>query len=165
MALHPEQLLTFAAVARSGSLTAAARERHLSQPSVSSQLKLLASSVGEPLLIRHRLGMRLTPAGEALLPHAQALGRALEGARLFAAELQGLQRGTLRVVASNTLAAHVLPRALAAFHARHPAVTLNIQTANTHGAVRALLAGETDLALIEGRRSPHRGHTGQRDRP
>lgn len=154
MALHPEQLLTFAAVARSGSLTAAARERHLSQPSVSSQLKLLASSVGEPLLVRHRLGMRLTPAGEALLPHAQALGRALEGARLFAAELQGLQRGTLRVVASNTLAAHVLPRALAAFHARHPAVTLNIQTANTHGAVRALLAGETDLALIEGPAQP-----------
>lgn len=154
MVLHAEHLLTFAAVARSGSLTAAARERHLSQPSVSTQLKLLAEAVGEPLFTRHRQGVRLTPAGEALLPHAQALQRALDGARQLAHDLQDLQRGRLRVVASNTLAAQVLPRALAAFHARHPAVTLDIQTGNTREAVRALLEGQADLALIEGPLQP-----------
>ncbi|EYB66827.1 transcriptional regulator, LysR family [Deinococcus phoenicis] len=157
MTLHAEPLLTFAAVARTGSLTAAARERHLSQPSVSTQLKRLADAVGEPLFFRHRQGVRLTPAGEALLPHAQALQRALGGARQLAHDLQDLQHGTLRVVASNTLAAQVLPRALAAFHARHPGVTLDIQTGNTREAVRALREGQADLALIEGPGQPFPG--------
>lgn len=154
MPVHAEHLLTFAAVARSGSLSAAAEELHLSQPSVSAQLKLLTSAVGEPLFTRHRYGVRLTPTGEALLPHAQGVWRALDGARHFVREVQGLGAGAVRVAASNTLAAHVLPRVLATFRAQHSSVRLDVQTGNTREALRRLLAGDCDLALVEGPLTP-----------
>ncbi|GAA5513818.1 HTH-type transcriptional activator CmpR [Deinococcus carri] len=149
MNVQPDALLSFAAVARLGSLTAAAQERNLSQPALSAQLKHLTAAVGEPLLVRHRLGMRLTPAGEALLPYALELSRALNGARGFASEHRGLQTGTLRLAASNTLAAYVLPAALRTFHQQYPGVRLQVSSGNSEEALQRLLAGETDIAFIE----------------
>ncbi|WP_424952505.1 LysR family transcriptional regulator [Deinococcus sp.] len=84
MAINPEHLLTFVRVAQLGTLSASAAELNLTQPAVSSQMKLLTQAVGEPLLARHRSGVRLTPAGEGLLPHAVAVLRALEGAKHYA---------------------------------------------------------------------------------
>ena len=79
MAINSDHLLTFIRVARLGNLSAAAEELHLTQPAVSNQIKLLTQAVGEPLLVRHRYGVRLTPAGEGLLPYAVATSRALVG--------------------------------------------------------------------------------------
>ena len=149
MNVQPEALLSFAAVARLGSLTAAAHERNLSQPALSAQLKHLTAAVGEPLLVRHRLGMHLTPAGEALLPHALELTRALSSARTFAREYQGLSTGTLRLAASNTVAAYILPRALQTFHQQFPGVQLRVSSGNSEAALLHLEASEVDIALIE----------------
>lgn len=149
MNVQPEALLSFAAVAKLGSVTAAAQERNLSQPALSAQLKHLTAAVGQPLLQRHRQGMRLTPAGEALLPHALELSRALAGARHFAAEYRGLQTGRLRVAASNTLAAYVLPAALQGFHQTYPGVQLQVSSGNSEEALWQLQNAEADLALIE----------------
>lgn len=149
MSVQAEALLSFAAVARLGSLTAAARERNLSQPALSAQLKHLTSAIGEPLLTRHRLGMHLTPAGEALLPHASDLARALASARHFAEEFRGLKTGTLRIAASNTLAAYLLPAALRDFHRQYPQVGLEVSSGNSDAALSRLWRGEADIALIE----------------
>lgn len=150
MNVQPEALLSFAAVARLGSVTAAAQERHLSQPALSAQLKHLTAAVGEPLLQRHRSGMRLTAAGEALLPHALELARALDGARQFAEGHRGLQTGHLRIAASNTLAAYILPAALQAFHQTYPGVQLQVRSSNSGEALSQLWGGDADLAMIEG---------------
>ncbi|GAA5504452.1 HTH-type transcriptional activator CmpR [Deinococcus xinjiangensis] len=149
MNVQPEALLSFAAVARLGSVTAAAKERNLSQPALSAQLKHLTAAVGEPLLLRHKQGMRLTPAGQALLPHAAALANALTGARQFAVDYQGLRAGSLRIAASNTLAAHVLPAALQDFHQAYPGVQLQVSSGNSEDALAQLQRDEADLALIE----------------
>lgn len=149
MTVQPDALLSFAAVARLGSLTAAAKERNLSQPALSAQLKHLTASVGEPLLTRHRLGMHLTPAGRALLPHALELTRALAGARTFAQEYRELQTGTLRLAASNTVAAYILPEMLRVFHQQYPGVELHVSSGNSEDALERLQSGEVDISLIE----------------
>ncbi|MBB5377308.1 DNA-binding transcriptional LysR family regulator [Deinococcus metalli] len=154
MALNPEHLLTFARVARLGSLSAAAGELNLTQPAVSSQLKLLAHAVGEPLFTRHRSGVTLTDAGSALLPHAQALSRVLDGARTVIQERRGLEAGLLRLAASSTIAAGLLPGLLATYHGRHPAVAFHIRQGNTQEVLAALQAGAVEIALIEGPGGP-----------
>lgn len=152
--LNPEHLLTFARVARLGSLSAAAEELYLTQPAVSHQLKLLTHAVGEPLFRRHRTGVHLTAAGEGLLPHAQALARALEGAQHYVQELRGLERGVLSVAASSTIAAALLPRVLTAFHSQYPEVTFQVRQGNTREVLDALQSGQVELALIEGPPGP-----------
>lgn len=154
MTLNPEHLLTFVRVARLGSLSAAAEELNLTQPAVSNQLKLLAHAVGEPLFHRHRTGVRLTAAGDGLLPHAQALTRALEGAQAHVRELRGLETGVLSVAASSTIAAALLPAVLTAFHTRHPGVKFQVRQGNTHEVLDALQEGQVELALIEGPPGP-----------
>lgn len=97
MNLNPGQLATFAKVAaEEGSFSGAAAALSLTQPAVSNQMNQLSRSLGEPLFTRHRLGVNLTPAGLQLLPHAQALLRALESAGTVASELRGLDTGTVR---------------------------------------------------------------------
>lgn len=150
MAIEAEQLMTFAAVAKHGSLTAAALERHRSQPAISAQLKRLTSAVGEPLYRRGRRGVELTEAGEALLPYAQALMRALEGARAWNRGMLSGRSGAIRVAASMTAAVYLLPRSLAEFHRLNPALELRLLTRNSLEALALLSRAEADLALVEG---------------
>lgn len=150
MAIEAEQLVTFAAVARHGSLSAAALERHRSQPAISGQLKRLTEAVGEPLYRRNRYGIELTEAGERLLPYAQALHRALEGARGWSRGLQGGQLGRLRIAASMTVAVYLLPQILADFHRLHPQLELQLLTRNSLDALALLQRGEAHLAVVEG---------------
>ncbi|WP_169311912.1 LysR substrate-binding domain-containing protein [Deinococcus maricopensis] len=152
MPVQPEHLLTLLRVADTGSLSAAATELNLSQPAVTQQLKLLERAVGEPLFTRHRAGVTLTRTGDGLLPFARALRRALDDARQYALDLRDLQAGDVRVAASTTLAAFVLPPALATFHARHPGVALHVTSGNSREVTQRLLDGACDLALIEGAR-------------
>lgn len=150
MALEAEQLITFAAVAKHGSLSAAALERHRSQPAISGQLKRLTEAVGEPLYRRNRYGIELTDAGEKLLPYAQALHRALEGARGWSRGLQGGQLGTIRIAASMTAAVYLLPRILADFHRSHPRLELQLLTRNSLDALALLQRSQAHVAVVEG---------------
>lgn len=150
MPLNPDHLLTFVQVARAGNLSVAAVGLHRTQPAVSSQIRLLTQAVGEPLLTRHRYGVRLTPAGEGLLPYAVAVARALEGAQRYSADLRGLELGLLNIAASSTIAATILPGVLAPYHARYPGVRLRIQQGNTQEVMALMLASSCELALIEG---------------
>ena len=150
VSLNPDHLLTFTRVAALGSLSAAATELNLTQPAVSAQMKLLTQAVGEPLLIRHRHGVTLTPAGAGLLPHARTLTRSLHAAQDYLNELRGLDSGTLNVAASSTIAAAILPGVLAAFHAAHPRVTIQVRQGNTREVLAALQAAQAEVALIEG---------------
>src|SRR2546428_8106807 len=73
MAMELDHVETFVAIVRRGGFTRAASALHLSQPAVSRRLDLLEREVGRPLFERTRGGARLTEAGRAFLPHAEAL--------------------------------------------------------------------------------------------
>lgn len=150
MIVEPDHLLAFARIAAEGSVTRAARSMHRSQPALSQQMARLREAVGDPLYRRTRHGISLTPAGEALLPHAEALSRALSGARALADSWRRLERGSLVLAASTTVAHWWLPERLARFTARYPALELGVLTRNSHDAITLLARGEAELAIVEG---------------
>ncbi len=150
MRLDPDHLIAFVRVAEAGSVSGAALVLHRSQPAVSAQMRALVGAVGEPLYLRHRHGVRLTPAGEALLPYARALVNAWEGARRLSEELGDMDRGSVRIAASMTVAVYLLPAHLAGFRRARPGVRLELLTRNSADALALLLAGGADLAIVEG---------------
>ena len=81
MVFSADQLAVFAAVVDHGTVTAAARELSVSQPAVSARLRSLQALAGRKLYMPTSRGIALTPAGEALLPHARAVARAMQRAR------------------------------------------------------------------------------------
>ncbi|NJP96749.1 LysR family transcriptional regulator [Nonomuraea sp. FMUSA5-5] len=140
-------LRVFREVAERGTLTAAATALGYTQSAVSRQIASLERAAGAALLERRHDGVRLTPAGRIVLRRAAAVVDQVDaGAR----ELAGLpgEPGTVRLGWFASAGAHVVPRALAALRAEHPAITVNTREGLTPVLVRALRAGTLDLALI-----------------
>ncbi|TRX72970.1 LysR family transcriptional regulator [Pseudomonas mangiferae] len=148
MNLH--HLRVFLAVAEAGGISAGAARLHISQPAVTREIRELEASVGLALFDRQPRGVRLTEGGQRLLQHAQrlfALERAAERElRAFA----GLDDGELRLGASATLGAYVLPPWVERFHARHPAVLIELQVSNTRAVTEQLDDGRISLGFVEG---------------
>ena len=143
-----QQLRYFVAVADAGKMTAAARDLHVAQPSVSKQLRKLESELGAALFERGNAGFSLTDAGQILLPWARRVLTDLEGARSEVAGLASLERGRLSVGATPSLSTVLLPRVLAAFHSQHPGITLNVLEAGSRDLVDRLAVGGLDVALV-----------------
>ena len=142
--------MSFARVAQAGSVSIAAEGMHRTQPALSAQLRKLTEAVGEPLYSRHYAGVRLTAAGEALLPFALEVARAMEAAQRWSDDLGGLTLGRLRLAASMTVAVYLLPELLARFHTMHPGLELELLTRNSVEALGLLMAGRADLCIVEG---------------
>ena len=144
--MDPRRLLTFRAVAHQRSFSRAARDLALSQPSVSNQVAALEREVGVRLLQREPGGLRLTPEGEILLEHADAIAERFELARVQLAAAASEYRGRLRLGGFPTALAGLLPAAIDRVRRDHPAskVTVDEGTADLPARVRA---GELDLAV------------------
>ncbi|WP_206998302.1 LysR family transcriptional regulator [Trinickia mobilis] len=146
--MTPDQLITFAAVAEHLNISRAAVALHLSQPAVSGQLRQLQEEFGEPLYQRDGRGVRLTPSGAQLAEYAQRLRDTYRQAHVYRDALRGLERGTLRVGASTTLASYLLPYLIADFQRRFPEISIQTAGGNTADIVNSL--GSLDIAMIEG---------------
>lgn len=143
----PQQLRAFEATARLLSVTGAARELHLTQPTVSVQLRELAAAVGEPLFESAGRGIRLTQAGEALQQTAGELSDCWRRFESRLAELNGLVRGSLRIAAVTT-AEYFVPDLVGPFAAAHPGVEIELAVENRDGVVARLQRGIDDMAVM-----------------
>ncbi|MFJ9900978.1 LysR family transcriptional regulator [Streptomyces sp. NPDC091280] len=143
MAMELGDLRVFVAAASAGSLSAAARELRLAQPSVSERLRRLERLVGRPLLDRSNRGVSLTPAGERLLPHAQRCldmaARALDIAR------EDDTQGTLHLTTHATYAPLAVPFVIGALQPLRYAVVVDDR--HSPSALRRVAAGTTDIAV------------------
>jgi len=148
MNLHLLRL--FAAVAQHGSFSRAAAALHVSQPAVSKGVREFEAQLGTCLLERGAGGVRPTEAGRRLTIQAQALFAAERAAEEELDAFRGLQRGTLAIGASTTIATYLLPSLLGMFYRRHPSVELRLTSANTRNIAELLVARELDIALVEG---------------
>ncbi|MEV4798484.1 LysR family transcriptional regulator [Nonomuraea sp. NPDC049421] len=140
-------LRVFREVAERGTLTAAATALGYTQSAVSRQIAALERAAGAELLERRHDGVRLTPAGRIVLRHAAVVVDQVDaGAR----ELAGLpdEPGTVRLGFFASAGVVLVPRALAALRAEHPAITVHTREGSTPALVRALRAGALDLALL-----------------
>ncbi|MFJ9456750.1 LysR family transcriptional regulator [Kitasatospora sp. NPDC101447] len=151
------QLQYFVTVAQHGSFTRAAQLLHLTQPGVSSQIRQLERELGHRLLDRSGRTVRLTPAGEAVLPHARAALASAAAARRTAREFDGLRRGHVRLgmVAGAAFTPPPelgtfpgLATTLAAFRQEHPGIDFSLTEDTTAGMLAALRDGRLDLAVI-----------------
>jgi DNA-binding transcriptional LysR family regulator len=115
-----EQLRTFAAIARLGSLSAASAAVHLSQPAVSRQVQALERRLGARLLERGARGVQLTEAGEAVARGAADVLARLEEMEGELALLRGGEGGTLRIGATVTVCLYLLPPLLRRYRERYP---------------------------------------------
>src|SRR5713226_7270460 len=113
-------LQVFLSVATHLNYTRAAEEVNLSQPSVSVRMRQLESDLGTKLFEQLGKKIALTEAGQLLVPYAARVIAAMSDARNAIDELQGLERGLLRVGASTTPGMYLIPRAIAHFKRRNP---------------------------------------------
>ncbi len=120
----------------------------MAQPTVSQQISVLEDAVGAPLIERGPRRLRLTPAGEALLPYAGRLAlladEALEAARTAA----GVAAHTLRLGVGQTLATYLLPDILRRYRERAPHYHTRIVTGNSAALLEQVAEGTIELALV-----------------
>jgi DNA-binding transcriptional LysR family regulator len=136
------------AVARHGSVTAAAHALNYAQPSVSHHLARLEAETGTKLVQRAGRGIRLTDAGRLLAERAaEVIGR-LDAAENELAVYSGLRSGRLRLAAFPSALSTMVPAAAAMLQSQHPTVDLRLTEAEPPEALRMLRAGYVDVAVI-----------------
>jgi DNA-binding transcriptional LysR family regulator len=145
--LDPRRLLTFREVARRGSFSRAAEALARSQPAVSHQVGALERELGTTLLVRGRAGAELTPAGELLLSHADALAARLELADTQMDALVARTRRTLRVGAFPSALATIVPAAAAALRDRERDLEVVVEEGAVATLEDAVRAGGLDVAV------------------
>jgi DNA-binding transcriptional LysR family regulator len=142
-----DQIEAFAAIARRGGFTRAAGALHLSQPAVSRRLDLLEREVGQPLFERTRSGARLTEAGRAFLPHAEALLACVRDGVEAVRALDARDKGSVAIALIGTLASTALTARLQRFRRAHPEVRLTLKTALSREVGSRVRRGEAQLGL------------------
>ena len=139
--LDVNRLRVIDAVARHGSVTAAAKELHYAQPSVTHHLARLEAETGAQLLQRVGRGIRLTPAGQLLADRAaEILGR-IDAANAELSAHVGLSAGRVRLAAFASAIGALVPQAVAALAGRYPGLQISLTDTHPPEAIELLRAG------------------------
>lgn len=147
MAVTLNQLSSFLAVAREGSVSGAAEKLYVTQPSISAAVSSLSRELGVELTQRVGRGIGLTAAGEAFRPYAADVLGLIDQGRQAALEAADVSMRSLRIVAVATAAEFVVPSLLRAFGRLHPEVHLTLEVANRANVFERVLEHEVDVAI------------------
>lgn len=139
---------TFLCAAEKLSISEAAKLLHLSQPTVSHQIKLLEQELGNVLFIRSSTGLQLTDAGRLLLPWARRLLHDSNDLKEIMASLQDEIVGELRIACSTTAGKYILPQMAARFCQRYPGIKVRILACGPEYTVLKLLEGDAHIGVI-----------------
>ncbi len=144
----PTALAYFSRIAELGSFTAAARDLHVSQPSLSIAVQKLEEQLDTRLFLRGRRGVTLTRTGEVLLRHARQVLRAVALAR---EEIQGLEdqpKGRFCLGCHPSLGAYLLPGFMAQFLRKYPGIDLTLFNGNSREVEEAVVERAVDVGLV-----------------
>lgn len=147
MAITLTQLSAFLAVARAGSVTAAADELFVTQPSVSSALSALSHELGCELFERSGRSIRLTDAGRAFVPYAGDVLGLLGQGKLAAREAAAVTERQLRIAAVTTAAESFVPPLMQRFSEHHPDLQLTLEVGNRKTVLERVLEHAVDVAI------------------
>ena len=145
-----EQLRIFVAVAERQHMTEAARALNLAQSAASHAISVLEASYDTRLFDRVGRRIELTEAGRVFLVEARAVLARAFAAEAVLGEFANLNRGSLRVYASQTIAAYWLPRHLVALRRAHPGIEVRVAIGNTAEVAIAVENAAAELGLVEG---------------
>jgi DNA-binding transcriptional LysR family regulator len=146
--LNPDQLRAFADVVETGSFSAAARRRSLSQPAISLQIRQLETRFGVQLVERVGRRARATAAGEDLLHHIRAIDEAVSRAGEAMAHHRKEVIGRVRLGTGATACIYLLPRLLGELRRRFPLIEIVVATGNTPQILRQVEDNILDVALV-----------------
>ncbi len=147
MNLTFRQLRLFVALADTGSVSAAARVMHVTQPTASMQLKEITQAVGMPVYEVIQRRVHLTDAGRELARTARAIADEWETLQQKFDAMRGLTRGRLKVALVST-AKYFVPRLLGTFCAQHPEIEISLEVLNRDGVVARLRDNLDDLYIM-----------------
>jgi DNA-binding transcriptional LysR family regulator len=149
MAVHTRDLHYFLTLAEELNFTRAATRLYITQPALSKQIRALERALGAPLLDRSGRDIRLSPVGEALVPHAQRVLAEWRAAQAAVEEAKLAHDATLVVGISTSMARHGL---LSAIHARfrdqHPEARIVLRQVSWDDPTAGLAGGTSDLAFV-----------------
>ncbi|WP_406446942.1 LysR family transcriptional regulator [Streptomyces sp. NBC_01613] len=137
----------FLAVAEEQSFTRAADRCRVAQPAISQQIRSLERELGEALFQRDSRNVRLTAAGNALMPHARAVSAAVAAAKAEFAARSGLLTGTLSLGAADGVESSSLPALLGTFHRLHPGVSVNLAEGSSASLIPQVRQGSLDAVF------------------
>jgi DNA-binding transcriptional LysR family regulator len=146
--LDVTRLRVLVAVARYGSVTAAAQALNYAQPSISHHIARLEAETGARLLQRAGRGVRLTDAGRLLAERAEEIIGRLDAAENELAAHVGLRQGRVRLASFPSALGTIVPAAAARLEAESPGMDLMLAEAEPPEALRMLRAGYVDVALV-----------------
>ncbi len=141
------QLRLFKALAETGSVTAAARVMHVTQPTASMQLKELSNSIGMPLFEFVGKKIYLTEAGKTLASSAQTISQEWESLEQTISAMKGLKTGTLRIAVVST-AKYFIPSLVGSFSSNYPDVDIALEVLNRDAVVARLEKNMDDMAIM-----------------
>ena len=148
MAITLTQLTAFLAVVRGGSVTAAADELVVTQPSVSSAISALSRELGCELFERSGRSIRLTPAGSAFVPYAEDVLGLLDKGRTAAREAAAVSARRLNIAAVTTAAESFVPGVMRAFSEHQPDIDLALVVGNRQDVLEQVLGHTADVAIM-----------------
>jgi LysR family cyn operon transcriptional activator len=137
----------FIAVAEARSFTGAAGRLHMTQPTLSQQVKQLEQLVGTVLFERGGRDIELTAAGRLFKPYCERILKEVEQSRLAISELEGLMRGTLRMAVFHSFSHSMLPPIMSEFALRYPGVHVTARLVPRSEMERDLINGDLDMAV------------------
>jgi DNA-binding transcriptional LysR family regulator len=142
------QLRVLDAIGRHGSVTAAARDLHFTQPSLSHHVSRLEAETGAQLLQRVGRGIRLTEAGTLLASRASEIIGRVDAATSELTALVGLTAGRVRLAGFGSVMSSLVPAATRILAEQHPGLELALTDTHPEDALRLLRAGQIEVAII-----------------
>ena len=141
------QLKIFEALARHRSVTRAAEELYLTQPTASMQVKKLADAVGMPLFEQIGRQVHLTEAGKELYETCVEVFGSLDRLEMRVADMEGMRRGTLKMAVVTT-AKYFAPHVLGHFKREYPGIEVALKVSNRERVLERLAVNEDDLYIM-----------------
>jgi DNA-binding transcriptional LysR family regulator len=135
-------------LAELGSISKAARELNLSPAAIHKQFKLLEVELGVKLYEKLPGRIRLTPAGQALVPHFRSLLECARSAMDSSAEAKGIPQGLVRIGGGMSFSVYLLPGLIARYRKRFPRVDLFVRAERLPGLIEDLESDRLDLAFL-----------------
>jgi DNA-binding transcriptional LysR family regulator len=139
---------TFLRASETLSFSETAKQLHMSQPSVSHQIKTLEQELGVTLFERNSTGLRLTEAGRILLPWARRLLHDSKSIQEMMSSLEQEVVGDLHIACSTTAGKYILPQLAARFRQRYPGIQISIPACASEQVTLNLLEGKAHLGVI-----------------
>lgn len=148
MSVNYELYKVFYYVGHYLSFSQAAKHLYISQSAVSQSIKQLEEQLGSRLFLRHSKRVKFTPEGELLFAHVQQGLNAIQLGEKALMELHSLERGEIRIAASDTICKYYLLPYFKEFHERYPKVKLRILNRTSPVCLELLKSGAVDIGVI-----------------